>query len=160
MQGLPSSSSSLVEEGSRKSLHTSSLCWPLKPVGTTGQIQYVIGLIWYVPCKYIAHSCSYSVFTSSYIVHGYYWLFAYTTTWYARIHHNMICPDTPQHDMPVCATGKLTPLIVLLYELYTTLKPSWNMYITNGIFLYDSIVHPYYKGCTHEQAVVYLKAVL
>ena len=35
-QGLPSSSSSLAEEGRGRSLRTPSLCWPRKPVGTTG----------------------------------------------------------------------------------------------------------------------------
>ncbi len=36
----------------------------------------------------------------------------------------------------------------------------WNLYAQNDQFLYDSIVHLYYKGGTDEQAVVYLKAVL
>ncbi len=43
-----------------------------------------------IPCTYIAHTCSCSVCTSSYIVHGYYWLFAYTTKLYAR--HGLYSP--------------------------------------------------------------------
>ena len=34
------------------------------------------------------------------------------------------------------------------------------MSVQNSVFLYDSIVHPYYKGCSGEYEVEYLKAVL
>ena len=37
--------------------------------------------------------------------------------------------------------------------------PLWNMYIQNGWFLYDSIVHPYHKGCTYEFLVSYIVVV-
>ena len=38
--------------------------------------------------------------------------------------------------------------------------PLLTMSVQNSIFLYDSIVHPYYKGSSGENKVEYLKAVL
>jgi hypothetical protein len=38
--------------------------------------------------------------------------------------------------------------------------PVWILSVQNDWFLYNSIVHPYYKGCTYEYVLVYLKAVL
>ena len=66
-----------------------------------------------------------------------------------------------------CTTAYIHVFEEMLQESYHPGKasferyiPLWNMYIQNGWFLYDSIVHPYYKGCTDKFTAVYLKAVL
>jgi hypothetical protein len=87
--------------------------------------------------------------------------------WFINQPFTFSCTDITKHSISMyklcwtafCenATGKLPPWAS---HFLGGMSVSENLSVQNDQFLYDSKVHPYHKGCTDVDAVVYLKAVL
>ena len=112
-QGLPSSSSSLAEEGRGRSLRTPSLCWPRKPVGTIG-----MWMDW--PGMYHVHTVYIHVHTMYIHVH----------TYMFRILH------IPLHYKPlvlVCTAMYSVYTMLLRIEWQFGIYMVWKMYIASKV---------------------------
>ena len=83
---------------------------------------------------------------------------------------NFLCTDIDIlviYAVYLCTTADVRLFVKMLQEslhhgkmILNGYIPLLIMFVQNSVFLYDSILHPYYKGCSGEYEVEYLKAVL